>query len=156
MKKLFVAFMLMSSLSYAGALTTPISVPSTGAQEFVLAPIGALEFNPSTPNNYGLAVAESVCLANLMPADSSHVFVSPVLFVGVFAAANIGKWVATNGGASWSIDYGIMVGLPKLDDTLPEVAFSASWNTQERGDAKIMINAAVPVDILPDVLVHKL
>jgi len=150
-------FFLLASVGSANPLQALAQPPSTGEDIFVLAPIGAVEFNPSSPNNYGLAVAESIGFVNVLPgADSKHVVVSPYGFVGFFGAANIGQWVASNGNAPWSIDYGIMVGLPKLDQSIPEVAFSATWNSIQRGDAKLMINVAFPADILPSILVHPL
>lgn len=156
MKKLFFAFLLLASTANAGWLTDPIQPPVGGEVDWILAPIGALEFAPSTPSNYGLTLAESVGIAKVLPADATHVVISPYFFVGAFVAADIGMWVNSNGTQAISIDYGIMVGLPKLDDTLPEVAFSAAWNSINRGDAKLMINVAFPADILSDILVHKL
>jgi len=155
-KLLFAVLMLLAPVVNAGWLTSPIQVPPGGEIDWVLAPIGAIEFAPSTPSNYGLVLAESIGLANVLPADQSHVVVSPYFFVGGFVAADIGMWVNSNGQSAISLDYGLMVGLPKLDDTLPEVAFSAAWNSINRGDAKLMINVAFPADILPDILVHRL
>lgn len=155
-KLLLVALLLLPCLANAGWLTTPIQPAQGGEVDWILAPIGALEFAPSTPSNYGLTLAESIGIARVLPADPSHVVISPYFFVGGFVAADIGMWVNSNGQQAISLDYGLMVGLPKLDDTLPEVAFSAAWNSINRGDAKLMINVAFPADILPDILVHKL
>lgn len=148
--------MLVGTPASANPLGVPLNPPALGEDDFLLAPIGAIEFNPTTPNNYGLAISESFAFAHVLPSDDKHVVVEPYGFVGLFGAANIGQWVATNGGASWSVDYGIMVGLPKLDASVPEVAFSATWNTINRGDAKLFINIAFPADILPDLLCRKL
>ena len=158
MKKLFLllALTLISSVAVAGPIGLAINPPAGGEDAFILAPIGALEFNPTTKADYGLAISESLAFARLFPADDKHVVISPYAFVGVFAAANIGKWVDTNGNAPLSVDYGFMVGLPKLDMTIPEVAFSLKWNSINRGAAQIMVNAAFPSDILSDILVSKL
>jgi hypothetical protein len=160
MKKIFFLILLcvgMSAHSFGGALSGITSPPAGGENAWVIAPIGAAEFNPSSSNNYGLAISEAIGYANLLPgADSSHVVVSPYAFVGPFLAANIGQWVATNGGAQISFDYGLMIGLPKLDATLPEVAFSATWNTVNHQGCKLLIDVAFPADILSDILVHKL
>lgn len=160
---MILALVLMSAvLSPRSVMANPIGVPvnpgPVGSSEdaLLMAPIGALEFNPSNSNNYGLALSESLVFGNVIRVDDSHVAISPFVFVGLFGAANIGEWVNTNGGAAWNIDYGVMVGLPKLDTTLPEVAFSATWNSEVRGSAKMMINVAFPVDILPDVLCRKI
>ena len=59
--------------------------------------------------------------------------------------------VATNGGSNWQFDLGPIIGLPKLDESIPEVAFS--YNLR---DGKFLINVAFPADILPSLLVHKL
>lgn len=152
-----VLFLMFASLGFCNPLTGIGTVPAGGEDDLILAPVGSIEFNPSTSNNYGLALTESVAFAKVLPGqDANHVVISPYGFAGVFMAANIGQWAATNGGAAWSIDYGLMIGLPKLDESIPEVAFAASWNTIERGDAKLMINVAFPADILSSVLVHKL
>ena len=157
LKILLVGFALfLVSSAYANPLAgiSPVTAPE---DDFIIAPIGAAEFNPSTPNNYGLAISEAFAFAKLMPGpDSNHVAVSPYFFVGPFICANIGQWVSTNGNSPWSLDYGLMVGLPKLDETLPEVAFSATWNSITGGPAKLTIDVAFPVDILNNILVHKL
>jgi len=151
---------LLGLMSLTPVLANPIGVPlnpgPNGEDALVMAPLGALEFNPSNSSNYGLAFSESLAFAHVTMADDSHVAIDPYLFVGLFGAANIGGWVNSNGGEPWTLDYGVMVGLPKLDATLPEVAFSAKWNSEVRGSAVMMINVAFPVDILPDVLCRKI
>ena len=149
---MFLAFFLMAGMASANPLAAIAQPPAGGEDVFVVAPIGSIEFNPTTKDNYGLAFTECISFAKVLPGqDANHVMVSPYVFVGIFGAANIGDWVAANGGAAWQFDYGPMVGLPKLDDTLPEVAFSYNLRTSQ-----FMINAAFPVDILPSILVHKL
>lgn len=156
MKKLLLALMFLTGSAFANPLTTPISVNPSGEDLWGYAPIGAIEFNPSNSDNYGLAISESLFFGHVVQSDPTHVVVSPYFFTGLFAAANIGAWAQSNGNANISVDYGIMVGLPKLDSTLPEVAFSATWNTINRGDAKLFIDVAFPADILSDILVHRL
>lgn len=156
MKKFFILFSLLMVMGFsvgnANQLFATLNPPSTGEDDFILAPIGSAEFNPSTANNYGLAISESLTFANVLPGqDSKHVVVAPYAFVGFFGAANIGQWVASNGGANWVLDYGVMVGLPKLDASIPEVAFSYNFR-----DGNFLINIAFPADILPTLLVHKL
>ena len=153
MKKfiLLVLLMLVSTSSFAMSLFSDLNPPVGGEDDFILAPIGAIEFNPSTKDNYGLALSESISFARVFPgSDNKHVIVSPYGFLGFFGAANIGQWVATNGGANWIVDYGVMIGLPKLDEAIPEVAFSYNFR-----DGAVMINVAFPADILPGFLVHK-
>lgn len=67
-KPLF-ALMLLHSSANAGWLTTPIQPAAGGEVDWILAPIGALEFAPSTPSNYGLTLAESIGIARVLPAD---------------------------------------------------------------------------------------
>jgi hypothetical protein len=146
------ALMLLSAPAFSMNLFADLNPPAGGEDDFILAPVGAIEFNPSTKDNYGLAISESIAFARVLPGqDNKHVIVAPYGFFGIFGAANIGKWVDTNGGAAWLLDYGLMVGLPKLDEGIPEVAFS--WNIR---DNSLMINVAFPADILPAFLVHKL
>jgi hypothetical protein len=148
---LFLLVMLACSPSFAVPLTA-VAPTNVGEDDIILAPIGAIEFNPSTKDNYGLAISESISFAQLLPGpDSNHVVVSPYAFFGVFCAANIGQWVATNAHADVQFDYGLMVGLPKLDVSIPEVAFSYNFR-----DSAFLINVAFPADILPAILVHKL
>lgn len=144
-----VVLMLLSVPAFAG---WGIQSPVTPEDDFILGPIGAFEFNPSTSNNYGLAISESICYAELSQGpDPNHTLVSPFAFVGLFAAANVGQWVATDANAPVVIDYGVMVGLPKLDVTLPELAFSYNFRTNG-----FLIDAAFPADILSNVLLKKL
>lgn len=151
MKNIFlaVALMLLAVPAFAG---WGIQSPSAPEDDFILGPIGAVEFNPSNSNNYGLAISESLCYAKLSQGpDSNHTLVEPYGFVGLFAAADIGQWVDTNAQAAVVIDYGIMVGLPKLDVTLPEVAFSYNFRTNG-----FLIDAAFPADVIANVLCKKL
>lgn len=151
MKKFFLSFLFLVGCGPAFA-GWGITSPTTPEDDFILGPIGAVEFNPSNSSNYGLAVSESLCYAKLSAGpDSGHTLVDPYAFVGLFAAADIGPWVNTNGGQSILVDYGVMVGLPKLDVTLPEVAFS--WNVRTN---TLLINAAFPVDVIANVLCKKL
>ena len=146
-------FLLMLAPSPVMAVPLTAVAPAPVNQDsFILAPIGAIEFNPSTKDNYGLAISESISFAQLLPGpDETHLVVSPYAFFGVFCAANIGQWVATNAHADIAFDYGLMVGLPKLDVSIPEVAFSYNFR-----DNAFLINVAFPADILPSFLVHKL
>lgn len=154
MKKnfLLMALLLLSVPAFSMQLFAPLNPPAGGEDDFILAPIGSVEFNPTTKDNYGLAFTECISFSKIIPGtDSKHVIVSPYVFIGIFGAANIGKWVDANGGAPWEFDFGPMVGLPKLDETLPEVAFA--YNLR---NSSFMINVAFPADILPSILVHKL
>ena len=154
MKKLLllVAFLMVAGSGWSMQLFATLNPPQGGEDDFILAPIGSIEFNPSTPNNYGLAISESIAFAKVLPGqDSNHVVVSPYAFFGIFVADDIGQWVSTNGGSAMLFDYGIMVGLPKLDESIPEVAFSVNFRNQA-----LMVNVAFPADILSSVFVHKL
>lgn len=154
MRKLFLllALMFVSVPAMAVPLFATLNPPIGGEDDVVIAPIGAIEFNPSTKDNYGLAISESIGLVKVLPGpDAKHFILSPYAFVGFFCAANIGSWVATSGHANIGFDYGPMIGLPKLDEAIPEVAFS--YNLR---NGSFLINVAFPADILPSLLVHKL
>lgn len=151
MKKIFAVLLLMAGCSSAMA-DWGIQSPASPEDAFILGPIGAVEFNPSNSNNYGLALSESFVYGKLSSGpDSNHTLVSPYAFIGLFVAADVGQWVDTNANAPVVFDYGIMVGLPKLDVTLPEVAFSYNFRTNG-----FLIDAAFPADVIANVLCKKL
>ena len=80
MKKLLllIALMFMAGSSFANPLSAYPAPPAGGEDSFVVAPIGAFEFNPRTPNNYGLAISESIGLfepaSDIFSGNTSFIF----------------------------------------------------------------------------------
>lgn len=130
---------------------------SAGLSEdcFLLMPITDVSFNLGQANNYGLGGAYGFVFANVSPADATHVNVMPYFFIGPFISANVSEFVNSNGKDAPGATIGLVLGLPKLDKDIPEIAVQFGWDLRG-GPSTISIDAAFPLMIAPDSTIHKL
>ena len=158
----FIGFLLLASIAQA---TNPIGVPlgmvpSNGENCWLAMPFTNVnEYTLNNQTNYGLGVAYGLAFANVTPSTPTSVNIDPFVFLAVYDSVEIADWVNHTGPLS--DDYGLMLGLPRLDSSIPEICLTLNWNSLTNGDpfkqsATIGIATSFPTDILSNFLVRKI
>lgn len=153
-------FSMLSASAYAAnPIGVPVNPPEGGEDDLVVMPFNNINtYTTQGKTNYGLGLAYGIAFANLMPVSVGKVQVSPYSYFAIYTSVEIAPWLNSTGPLS--VDYGFMVGLPQLDQSIPEIGITGNWNSLDgqflQGSPTLGIQLAFPLDILSGSLIRKI
>ena len=154
---IILVFLMVGNCFASNPIGVPLNPPVGGEDDLVLMPFTNVNaYTVNTKTNYGLGLAWGLAFANVQPETATSVDIQPYAFIAPYASVEIANWINSQGNAPWSVDYGLMIGLPQLDTAIPEIGLTINWNSLTGNTSSIGIVLAFPTDILSDKLVRKI
>ena len=151
------ALLMVGNCFATNPIGVPLNPPPQGEDDFLFMPFTNVNtYTVNSKTNYGLGVAWGLAFANVLPEDQGHSMIQPFAYFAPYASVEIANWVNSGANAPWSVDYGLMFGLPQLDSTIPEIGLTVNWNSLTGNQSTVGVVLAFPTDILSNVLVRKI